>query len=160
MWPAYLLVLICMSMPVSAIAFEQIESIDWGIRVAGIMPDYVDADFAAGVGLAAIYRHREFDALAVEADLITTVADGDIGGNDFSATTLAAYVSWRWGHEWYLKLRGGVLAEYVEVGPSDAFGSGLSGGVGAGWRRGRQLVEIELTGVEKAVYMISLAWYF
>lgn len=139
---------------------EQIDSLGWAVRAAAIMPDYRGASAAWGVGGTLMYRHREWPQFALEADLTTTLADGDLGRFNFSASTLGGYLAWRSGDQWYLKLRGGVLFEYVEVGGSDAWGGGLSGGAGMGWSGGAHRLELELTGIEKAAYMISLAYYF
>lgn len=155
----YLLVSL-FAMPTGVMAMDQIDRVDWGLRAGGVVPNYVRADAAGVVGASVMYRHREYSSLALEADLTTSVLDGDIAGFDYSTTTLAAYLAWRSAGNIYLKLRAGLLLEYVEVGPSDAFGGGLSGGIGAGYRRGDQLFEIELTGVEKAAYMVTIAWYF
>ena len=149
-----------LAMPAGAMAFDQIDRVDWRLSAGGVVPNYTGADAAAVVGAGISYRHREFASLGLEADLTTSVVDGDIGGLDYSTTMLAAYLAWRSAGDMYIKLRAGGLLEYVEVGAADAFGGGLSGGIGAGYRRGNQILELELTGVEKAAYMVSLSWYF
>ena len=149
-----------LALPASAAGVDQIDTLNWGVRAAGVMPNYNDAEFATGLGVSLIYRHREYSQLALEADLVTTVIDGELGRFDFSTSTAGAYLAWRSSGDLFLKLRGGVLAERVEVGPSDAWGAGLSGSVGIGWRRAGNLLELELTGIEKSAYMVSLAWYF
>lgn len=139
---------------------QQIDSLGWAVRGAAIVPDYRGASPAWGIGGTLVYRHREWPGLALEAELVTTIADGDLGRFDFSASTLGGYLAWRSGDRWYLKLRGGVLFEYVEVGGADAWGGGLSGGVGVGRSGARHQLELELTGIEKSAYMVSLAYYF
>lgn len=141
-------------------AAEPIDTLDWGLRAGVVQTNYQGADPAVAAGAGLIYRHRQYPSLALEADLLVSIADGDIGGRDFSLAAVAAGLAWRSQGSPYLKLRGGVLAEYVEVGPADAWGSGASGSVGAGWRHGEQLVELELTGLEKSAWLVSLAWYF
>ncbi len=147
-------------LPLPAAAAEQIDALNWGVRVGAVQPNYRSADFATAGGASALYRHREYPFLALELEAMATLIDGELVGRDFSISTVGAYLAWRSRGQWYLKLRGGILAEYVEVGEADAWGSGLAGGIGAGFRRGEQLFEIELTGVEQAAYMVSLAWYF
>ncbi len=147
-------------MPGPVLGAEQIDSLGWAVRGAAVMPDYRGAEPAWGIGATLQYRHREWPAFALEADLTSTLADGALGRYDFSLSTLGGYLAWRRGNMWYLKLRGGVLFEYVEVGTSDAWGGGLSGGAGIGWSRDGRAFELELTGIEKAAYMISLAYYF
>ncbi len=154
--------IICMwlAAPATGMAVDQIDDLSWGARTGGIVPNYRGAEFATGIGASVVYMHREYPGFALEVDITTTLLDGELGGFDYSSSMLGGYLAWRSSGKWFFKLRGGVLAEYVEVGPSDAWGAGLSGGIGAGWRRGEQFLELELTGVEKAVYMVSLAWYF
>lgn len=160
MRPSRLLISCLLISVFSAASAQQIDSLDWGVRAGGIMPNYRGADFATIGGAGLIYRHREYPSLALELDAAVTLLDGELLRRDFSISTVSAYLAWRSSGQWYLKLRGGTLAEYVELGEASAWGGGLSGGIGAGWRRGEQLLEVELTGIEKAAYMVSLAWYF
>lgn len=152
------LLLLLLSPP--AAAGEPIDTLNWGLRAGVVQTNYRGSDPAAALGAGLIYRHRQYPSLALEADLLASVADGDIGGRAFSLSAVSVGLAWRSAGSPYLKLRGGLLAEYVEVGPADAWGSGLTGSVGAGWRRDDQLVELELTGLEEAAWLISLAWYF
>lgn len=160
MWHFRMLAITLLALPASAMALDQVDSVNWGIRAGGNMPNYAGADFAGVLGAGGVYRHREFASLALEADVSATVVDGDIAGFDYSVTSLAAYLAWRSAGKLYLKLRAGLLMEYVSVGPADAFGAGVSGSIGAGLRRGEQLLELELTGVEKSAYTVTLNWYF
>lgn len=160
MWRFCSLLIVLVVLPGAAAAVDQVDSLGWGLRAGGIMPNYVSADATGVVGASVMYRHREYASFALEADIATTIIDGEIAGFDYSTTTLAAYLAWRSTGNIYLKLRAGSLMEYVRLGPSDAYGGGLSGGIGAGFRSGDQLIELELTGIEKAAYMLSLAWYF
>lgn len=146
--------------PASARGAEQIDALGLGVRLAAIVPDYRGADPAWGIGGTLVYRHREWPQFTLEADLTTTVAKGNLGRFDFSASTLGGYLAWRSSGTLYLKLRAGALLEYVEVGPSDAWGGGLSGGAGIGWSGRTGKLEFELTGIEKAAYMISFAYLF
>lgn len=143
-----------------AFAGELIDTLDWGLRAGAVQTTYRGADPAVAAGAGVIYRHRQYPALALEADLLVSLGEGQIGGRDFSLSALAAGLAWRSAGSPYLKLRGGILAEYVEVGPADAWGAGLAGSVGAGWRRGEHLLELELTGLEQSAWLVSLAWYF
>lgn len=145
---------------VAALANEQIDSLGWSARAAALQGDYRGADPALAIGVGAIYRHRQYPSLSLEADLLGSVAAGDIGGRDFSLSAASLGLAWRSSGALYLKLRAGVLAEYVEVGGADAWGSGLTGSVGAGWRYQDRLIELELIGLEKAAYGLSLAIYF
>lgn len=143
-----------------ALAGEPIDTLDWSLRAGVVQSNYRGADPAAAAGAGLIYRHRQYPALALEADLLVSVTDGDIGGRDFSLSALSAGLAWRSAGSPYLKLRAGFLAEYVEVGSADAWGAGASGSVAAGWRHGEQMFELELTGLEKSAWLVSLAWYF
>lgn len=144
----------------TALATEPIDMLNWGLRAGAVQADYRGADPAVALGAGLVYRHRQYPSLALEADLLVSVADGEIGGRDFALSAVSAGIAWRTAGSPYFKLRGGLLAEYVEVGPADEWGAGLSGSVGAGWRHEDQLIELELTGLEEAAWMISLAWYF
>lgn len=156
----HMLAVVLLAMPAPVMAVDQVDSVTWGVRAGGNMPNYTGADFAGIVGAGVVYRHREFESLALEADVSATLIDGDIGGFDYSVTTLSAYLAWRTAGKLYLKLRAGSVMEYVSVGPSDVFGGGISGSIGAGLRRGEQLLELELTGVDKSAYTVTLNWYF
>lgn len=147
-------------LPTAALALDPVDSIDLGLKLGANVPNYVQADPAFVAGGTLRYRHREYPAFAIEADAVATVLEGEVAAFDYSVSSLAAYLAWRSAGNLYLKFRAGGLMEYVSVGSSRAFGGGLSGSVAAGIRYGEQSLEIELTGVEKAAYMVTVNWFF
>jgi len=88
----------------------------------GIMDNNVSGfDDATNAGVLAGYDvyTQDIFTVSLEAELTTTVADGDVNINglkgDWDVDTQAAYVVARLGERFYMKVRYGVLREDVSV---------------------------------------------
>lgn len=106
-------------------------------------------------------ENARFPAFALEGELGATLSSGKFAGRDFKLDSAAAYLAWRSPGAWYLKLRAGALLEHARVGGGTSTDSGLSGGVGGGYRfAGNRRLELEFTVVEHEVRMLSLVYCF
>jgi len=101
------------------------------------------------------------DWLGVELEGGLTLTDGRWLGEDWSMQTVAGYLSGHWGSErLYLKLRGGIASNRVEIADFSGNDTGLAGGVGLGFKLLGQPLEAHFTAVDGNVNTITLHWRF
>jgi len=106
---------------------------------------------------------------SIEAELTTTVSDGDIdfySSLGWNVTTLAGYFVYRTQASPYLKLKGGLLYEDVSIDgfygySASGTDTGLSFGAGIGWNLANgNKIEIEATVIEADINFISVSYIF
>jgi hypothetical protein len=102
-----------------------------------------------------------FPGFALEGDVTTSLVKSHFDNRDLRLTTLGGYLAWRSSGQWYFKARAGGMWEWTQVGSGSANDSGLSGGIGGGYRfdDGRAL-ELEFTVIEKNINMLSVTYQF
>jgi len=138
-----------------------------GASVGGMDADINGFDDATNAGFLAGYDvfSKEIFAASIEAELTTTVSDGDVkhsGSNgDWDIDTRAVYVVSRLGDRFYGKVRYGFLWEDFSVdfaGSSQSDSdSSISWGAAAGWMFAEQLgVQADVTRVESSIQYWNL----
>lgn len=100
-----------------------------------------------------------------EGEATISLLKGDFnsgfGSANVDITTLAGYAAFRNPSDTYVKVKAGLLYEDVNIGSSSANDTGLSVGLGIGWRlESGGMVELEYTIVEQDVNFLSLAFLF
>ena len=99
--------------------------------------------------------------MGVEAELGLTASDGRWLGEQWSMYSGAAYLTTYTGSErLYIKLRGGVSSNRVEIGGVAASDSGLAGSMGIGFLLFDQPMELHFTAVDRNVNTLTLHWRF
>ncbi|TCK16994.1 outer membrane protein with beta-barrel domain [Thiogranum longum] len=143
-----------------------------GAKAGWMDPDIRGFDEATNLGVQGGYTFGAPDTgitWAVEAELTTTISDGDVqafgSSGNWDVDTQAIYGVLRIGDALYGKLRLGFLHEDASasvVGASaDGSDSGVSGGLGGGWRANQQLsFELEYTMVEEDIDFYSVGMNF
>ncbi|VAW82826.1 hypothetical protein MNBD_GAMMA14-824 [hydrothermal vent metagenome] len=138
-----------------------------GARVGIMDADVSGLDSATNMGVLLGYTFGDVSdgmTWAVEGEFTTTASKGDVDlagfNGDWDIDTQAIYGVLRIGGDFYGKARVGYLREDISVSvagiSADGSDSGLSGGVGAGWRINEQIaIEAEYTLVEKDVDFYS-----
>ena len=135
---------------------------------AGVMDaDIGGFDDAINAGVLAGYDvfSKEIFAASIEAELTTTVADGDVKNSgingDWDIDTRAVYVVSRLGDRFYGKVRYGFLWEDFSVdfpgnSQSDS-DSSISWGAAVGWMFAEHLgVQADATRIESAIHYWNL----
>lgn len=138
-----------------------------GIQVGQFSVDQSEFDSTNGVGVMLGYKVNNL--VSIEGVLTTTGEDGDLTvqgvQGDWDLNTSAVYAAIRSSGNLYFKGKLGYLHEKVNasiVGLSfSGSDSGVSYGVGAGWRIGDGLgLELEYTIIEEDADFISLGVNF
>ena len=135
---------------------------------AGVMDADINGfDGATNAGFLAGYDvfSKEIFAASIEAELTTTVADGDVKNSsingDWDIDTRAVYVVSRLGDRFYGKVRYGFLWEDFSVdiagnSQSDS-DSSISWGAAVGWMFAEQLgVQADATRIESSIHYWNL----
>lgn len=139
-----------------------------GLKVGSMMVDVSGFDDASAVGFVAGYKF--FDnaggSVAIEGEYNDS-SSADIKGfpAKWDIRTVAVYLAYRSAGDLYFKGKAGYLDEKVTA---SGFGttisgsdSGLSVGVGGGWKMGKQAaLELEFTIIEEDVNYLSLGVIF
>ncbi|MCP1728313.1 hypothetical protein J2T60_002313 [Natronospira proteinivora] len=101
------------------------------------------------------------DWLGVEAEFGLTPTDGSWQGRDWSAASASTYFSAYWGRErLYLKFRGGLAANYVDVEGVTDSDVGIAAGVGLGFKLFDQPLELHVTSIDSNINTVTLHWRF
>lgn len=122
-----------------------------------------DADDAAAYLSATLGAGPRFmpDWMGVETELGLTVMDGRWLDQRWSMYSAAVYLSLYTGSDrFYLKLRGGLSSNRVDIAGFTGSDTGLAGGVGLGFPLFGRPVELHLTAVDRNVNTLTLHWRF
>jgi hypothetical protein len=138
--------------------------VDFGVKVGQLS---VEDDDGAATQAGIVMSWDLLGMLGVEGELNTTLADGDIGGFDYSATQVGAYGVLMTPGPFYFKAKAGMLVTNGEVAGEDVSDTQPAYGVGIGftffeleWTRTK--VEDDIAGIpfESDVDVISLSFKF
>ena len=149
---------------------SQAEGYYGGLKVGAMMNDVSGLDSATNIGLNLGYAFEDYgNGPAIEGEYTTSASDGDISINGQSGSwdvdTLAIYGAYRFGGDFYGKVKLGYLHEDGSAsGPGGTFSgtdSGASIGIGAGWTLSPQsAIEMEYTVIESDVNFLSLGFNY
>lgn len=134
-----------------------------GVKVGPMLVDLGGADHPVNGGFV---FGTSRSGLSFEGEASFSVSKGYVyvpfsGGYDVSITTMAGYAAFRAESDTYLKTKFGLLYEDVNIGPASGNDTGLSYGLGVGWRLDSgNMVELEYTIVEQDVNFLSLSVLF
>jgi len=140
-----------------------------GGKIGLMLVDATGFDDAVSIGVVAGKPVTEIQlgTIAVEGELTTTVAGGDVSAfgfsGDWDVTTVAAYGVYRSYGEYFFKGKAGLLYEDVDVdfaGSNDSDSDlGLSLGIGGGWNLSEKAnLELEYTIIESDLGLLSLGF--
>ncbi len=125
----------------------------------------INAGVYGGYNLLGRNSHWNADlkggTLAAEGQVTLTVAKGDAGAaGDWDMTSLALYAAYRHAltDYFYLKAKLGVVNYEIDTDLPSIYSdkqTGLSAGVGAGWKIGPGHVEVEVTTHDSDVLFVS-----
>lgn len=161
-----------MVVPVLLLASSQVFANDFyaGVKFAQVSVDYpgsgfgttTDSDVGTGLVLG-----RSLNGVDVELELMTASVDSDeVSIESVDIDTIAVYAVYRSTGDMYFKGKAGFISESVTMktiyGNRSADDSGLSYGIGGGYRFGNLAVEAEYTIIEADVDALSLGlnYYF
>ena len=127
----------------------------YAIKGGFMKPDGDDNDSALNIGgMLGQPVHRNF---AWEADLTLTLADGEVGEEDWDVTTVAGYAVFRGPGKNAFKGKAGIA--YWNTDDENDFS--LSTGVGLGFRvRDTDMLDLEYTEIDDSVDFISIGYIF
>ncbi len=104
--------------------------------------------------------------LSVEGEFTVTALKGDTrGAGDWTVMTLAGYAAYRFPLQTKVDLKGKAGVRWQDVdtdGPTvwDGSDTGISVGLGAGWKLNKGNIEAEVTIVESDLTFVSLGYIF
>lgn len=164
------LLTVLLLLPQLSIAADSDSPLYFGIKYGSMSPDWAGINSGGSIGIDAgyklgdLFKLAEYATFAVEAAYTTTISKGDAYGGKWDLSTLALYAVARSNGEFYGKLKGGFIYEDASVSlpgfSASGTDSGRSGGIGVGWRFSQAgMLELELTGVEKKMDYLSVAYY-
>jgi hypothetical protein len=121
---------------------------------SGGVASYLSGGWGTGLGFMP-------DWMGVEAELGLTATDGRWLGERWSMYSAAAYLSTYTGSErLYVKLRGGLSSNRVDIGGFTGSDTGLAGSIGLGFLLLDQPLELHFTAVDRSVNTLTLHWRF
>lgn len=144
----------------------------FGIKGGTMMNSASGASDATSIGFVTNFPLSN-KISSIEAEITTSITGGGVGGGfdyDWDITTIAGYYTHNI-HQggFYLKLKAGLLYERVVISDNSPFplddvtesDTGLSYGIGAGWKIGEQnKLELEYTVIEQDISFVSASLYF
>ena len=131
----------------------------FGIKGGFMKPDGENNDSALNIGVLIgqpISRYFSW-----EAELNTTLADGEVGNNnDWDITNIAGYAVFRSEGNIGFKAKAGLTYWDADV-PGDDGDMSLSMGIGAGFKLGQSgILDVEYTQIDDFVDYISVGYLF
>lgn len=144
----------------------QAENYYVGVKAGSMLTRLDGFDNSANAGVNLGYAFGDYNnAPAIEVEYTGSLSDGDvnIGGakGKWKVDTFALYGAYRFGGDFYGKVKLGYLNERATAsGPGGTFSgtdNGASIGIGAGWKLAPQMaIEAEYTRIESDVDFLSI----
>ena len=147
-----------------------------GVKGGLIDIDEPNADNALNIGVYGGYhllgdqarfpKNLGGGTLSVEGEFTLTAIDGDAGpSGDWSVMTLAGYAAYRFPlqNSFYLKGKAGGYWQDVDTDRPvswDGTDTGVSVGLGGGWKLSKGVIEAEITLLGSDVTFLSLGYIF
>lgn len=98
--------------------------------------------------------------LGIEAEITTTVDDGEFAGQDVQLDTLGLYAAFRTAGPVYLIGKAGVIRNELEIGSVSDSDTGSAIGAGVGFSIGIAQFELEYTRIDEDIDFVSLGLRF
>lgn len=131
----------------------------FGIKGGFMKPDGENNDSALNIG--AVIGQPVSRYFSWEAELNTTLADGEVGNNqDWDITNIAGYAVYRSEGSIGFKAKAGLTYWDADV-PGDDGDMSLTMGIGAGFKMGQSgMLDVEYTQIDDFVDYISVGYLF